>query len=59
MQAAEIPAELREILDRRAGKVHSAEGPVMRCLAEILTRHREIVLSEASITSGGSSTTSS
>jgi hypothetical protein len=43
---AEVPLELKEILDRRAGKVHSTEGRVMTCLAEILTRHREMVLAE-------------
>lgn len=39
----DVPAELKQILDERAGKVHSSEGPVMACLAEILTAHDAMV----------------
>jgi len=46
MTPEEVPAELKEILDSRAGRVHSAEGSVMRTLAEILTRYREILEEE-------------
>lgn len=42
MTPEEIPVELKEILDRRAGRVHSATGSVMRALAEILTRYEEM-----------------
>lgn len=38
----EIPEELLEILDQRAGKQHSRQGSVVRCLAEILTRWEEV-----------------
>lgn len=33
----DIPEECKEILDRRASKIHSREGQVMQTLAEILT----------------------
>lgn len=46
MTPDEVPAELKEILDERAGRMHSAGGVVMTTLAEILTRHREMVLAE-------------
>lgn len=46
MTPEEIPAELKGILDRRAGKAHSADGYVMRALAEILTRYREMLSEE-------------
>jgi hypothetical protein len=45
MQAADIPQELKDILDRRAGKIHSAEGRVMQTLAEILTLFEEMIRS--------------
>jgi len=32
-----IPAEIKEIIDRAAGKEHSATGSVMTALAEVLT----------------------
>lgn len=51
MKAEEIPAELRDILDRRAGKEHGANGPVLAALAEILTRHREMLLGGGQIES--------
>ncbi len=41
MSPEEIPQELVDILDRRAGKVHSRTGPVLSALAEILTRFEE------------------
>lgn len=40
MTPDEIPANLKRILDERAGKEHSTEGPVMAALAEILTADR-------------------
>lgn len=42
MLAGEIPQELIDILDDRAGKKHSRTGSVVACLAEILTRWEEI-----------------
>lgn len=42
MQADEVPQELIDILDRRAGKRHSRNGPVVSCLAEILTAYDEM-----------------
>lgn len=38
----EIPQELIDILDERAGKKHSRSGVVVRALAEILTRYDEL-----------------
>jgi hypothetical protein len=46
MTPGEVPPELKKILDERAGKAHSDGGPVMSALAEILTRHREMVCAE-------------
>ena len=43
MTPEEIPPRLKEILDRAAGKDHSATGPVMACLAEILTEHQRML----------------
>lgn len=42
MVVDEIPQELIDILDNRAGKKHSKEGTVLTTLAEILTRYEEI-----------------
>jgi hypothetical protein len=39
---AEIPQELVDLLDERAGKRHSREGQVLATLAEVLTRYDEI-----------------
>jgi hypothetical protein len=39
VNADEIPQQLIDILDARAGKVHSRQGPVVACLAEILTAY--------------------
>jgi hypothetical protein len=39
----DVPAELKRILDDAAGKEHSTAGPVMRCLADILTAHEAMV----------------
>ncbi len=38
MTPAEIPQELVDLLDERAGRRHSRDGSVLRTLAEILTR---------------------
>ena len=46
MNASEIPDRLMEILDRRAGKRHSRQGPVARCLAEILTEYEQMLNSK-------------
>lgn len=43
MTPEEVPQEYKELLDDAAGKRHSITGPVMECLAEILTRHEEEV----------------
>lgn|SRR5574341_879625 len=43
----EVPARLKEILDLAAGKDHSATGPVMQCLAEVLTEHKAVCVDEA------------
>jgi hypothetical protein len=37
MRSEDIPQELIDILDERAGKLHSRNGPVITALAEILT----------------------
>lgn len=42
MRVDEIPQELIDILDERAGKQHSRTGSVVSALAEILTRYEEI-----------------
>lgn len=42
MKTSEIPQELIDILDERAGKKHSREGRVLTTLAEILTKYDEI-----------------
>jgi hypothetical protein len=42
MSPQEIPQELVDLLDERAGKRHSREGRVLITLAELLTRYDEI-----------------
>ena len=42
MEARDIPQELVDILDERAGRKHSREGSVVTTLAEILTRYDEL-----------------
>jgi hypothetical protein len=42
MTPTEIPQELIDLLDERAGKKHSREGRVLSTLAEILTRYDEL-----------------
>lgn len=42
MTPEDIPQELLDILDARAGKQHSREGRVVAALAEILTRYDEL-----------------
>lgn len=42
MKAEEIPEELINILDDRAGRKHSRTGSVVACLAEILTEYDRI-----------------
>lgn len=39
----EIPQELVDILDERAGKKHSRAGIVLLTLAEILTKYDELL----------------
>lgn len=41
MTPDEIPQELIDILDKRAGKKHSRSGPVVATLAEILTAYEQ------------------
>lgn len=42
MNVDDIPQELIDILDDRAGKKHSRSGSVVSCLAEILTKWEDI-----------------
>lgn len=42
MTGSEVPQELIEILDKRAGRHHSRAGRVVRTLAEILTKYDEL-----------------
>lgn len=42
MTPAEIPQELIDLLDERAGRKHTREGTVLTTLAEVLTRYEEI-----------------
>lgn len=42
VKVEEIPQELLDILDDRAGQEHSREGRVVTALAEILTRYDEM-----------------
>lgn len=44
MKPEHIPQELRDILDKDAGKKHSTHGPVLATLAKILTRHSEMLV---------------
>lgn len=43
MRPEDIRPELKQILDRAAGKDHSATGAVMTCLAEILSDYYTMV----------------
>ena len=40
MRADEVPQDILDLLDARAGKEHSHTGAVVACLAEILTVDR-------------------
>ena len=42
MTSGEIPQELVDLLNARAGRAHSRDGSVLTTLAEILTRYDEI-----------------
>lgn len=42
MTPDEVPQELIDIVDRLAGREHSRAGPVVACLAEVLTRWEEL-----------------
>ncbi len=42
MRPEDIPQELIDILDERAGRKHSRNGTVVTTLAEILTKWEEI-----------------
>lgn len=42
MTPEDVPQELIDLLDDRAGKRHSRTGTVVRTLAEILTRYDEL-----------------
>ena len=41
-----VPAELKAIVDRAAGRDHGADGAVMACLAEVLAVHRAMLRGE-------------
>ena len=43
MKPQDVPGELIAILDRAAGREHARTGPVVACLAEILTRYDELI----------------
>lgn len=47
VNVAEIPQELIDILNERAGKVHRPEGNAIQTLAEILTKYDEIKARQA------------
>jgi hypothetical protein len=38
-----IPQELKDIIDRYAGKEHTTTGLVMQCLAEVLNKYDDLV----------------
>jgi len=42
MSPEDIPQELIDILDERAGKKHSRNGTVVKTLAEILEKYEEL-----------------
>ena len=42
MRVEDLPPELLEIVDRAAGRKHSAGGAVAQCLAEVLSRLEQI-----------------
>ena len=42
MQSEDIPQELVDLVDKRAGKQHSRDGIVLTTLAEVLTKYDEI-----------------
>jgi hypothetical protein len=42
--AGNLPQELTDILDLRAGKVHSEQGPVRAALAEILNAYDRLTV---------------
>lgn len=42
MTPEEIPQELVDLVDRRAGRAHTPDGAVLSTLAEVLTRFEEL-----------------
>lgn len=58
MTPEEIPQDLLDILDSRAGRVHNRRGTVVTTLAEILTRYDEIRGGEPGANIGGTDVTS-
>ncbi len=55
MTPQEIPQELMDILDARAGKVHSRQGSVAACLAELLTTYDRLRDQEETASTGQAS----
>lgn len=43
MTPLEVPIRFKAILDEYAGRTHSDNGQVMKCLAHILTLHEQMV----------------
>lgn len=43
MEPADVPQELIDLLDERAGKKHRREGVAVAALAEILTRYEQML----------------
>lgn len=48
MTGEEIPQQLLDIVDRRAGRKHSRDGVVASTLAEVLTAYRAMLDAERS-----------
>lgn len=46
MKPEDIPQELVDILNERAGKIHKRDGYAIEALAEILTRYDEMKAQE-------------
>lgn len=49
MRAHEIPVDLVAVLDAVADEQYAPREPFRRALADILTRHRELVLAELAV----------
>jgi hypothetical protein len=49
MRVDEIPPEIIDLMNERAGKIHRKDGEALTTLAEILTLYRKMVLAEVEI----------